>query len=121
MGCRHPRAPLGAEGRRCLVARCRTRPVTHIAAEMGSPTPACPKCLTAGAAMEKPDCKASHRNALTPPQPGSSKDRDLAPRARRSAQRIIDELVELGYVIERRTVLTGMRTPLSWFRGRTPP
>lgn len=31
----HPNAPLSAEGRRRLVERCRTRPIAHVAAEMG--------------------------------------------------------------------------------------
>ena len=31
----HRKAPLTVEGRRRLVARCRTRPIAHVAAEMG--------------------------------------------------------------------------------------
>lgn len=31
----HPNAPLTREGRRRLVERCRTRPISHVAAEMG--------------------------------------------------------------------------------------
>lgn len=31
----HSNAPLNLEGRRRLVARCQTRPITHVAAEMG--------------------------------------------------------------------------------------
>jgi helix-turn-helix protein len=31
----HRKAPLSAEGRRRLVERCRTRPMAHLAAEMG--------------------------------------------------------------------------------------
>lgn len=31
----HRNAPLSVEGRRRLVERCRTRPIAHIAAEMG--------------------------------------------------------------------------------------
>lgn len=31
----HPNAPLSAEGRRRLVERCQTRPIAHVAAEMG--------------------------------------------------------------------------------------
>lgn len=32
---RHANAPLTVEGRRRLVERCRTRPIAHVAAEMG--------------------------------------------------------------------------------------
>jgi transposase InsO family protein len=31
----HPNAPLSAEGRRRLIERCQTRPIAHVAAEMG--------------------------------------------------------------------------------------
>ncbi|ADI07016.1 integrase family protein [Streptomyces bingchenggensis BCW-1] len=31
----HHNAPLSAEGRRRLIARCQTRPIAHVAAEMG--------------------------------------------------------------------------------------
>lgn len=31
----HRNAPLSVEGRRRLVERCRTRPIAHVAAEMG--------------------------------------------------------------------------------------
>jgi transposase-like protein len=31
----HNNAPLTPEGRRRLIARCRTRPIAHVAAEMG--------------------------------------------------------------------------------------
>jgi transposase len=31
----HRNAPLTAQGRRRLVERCRTRPIAHVAAEMG--------------------------------------------------------------------------------------
>ncbi len=31
----HRNAPLSVEGRRRLVARCQTRPIAHVAAEMG--------------------------------------------------------------------------------------
>lgn len=31
----HANAPLSLEGRRRLVERCRTRPISHVAAEMG--------------------------------------------------------------------------------------
>lgn len=31
----HPNAPLSIEGRKRLVIRCKTRPIAHVAAEMG--------------------------------------------------------------------------------------
>lgn len=31
----HVNSPLSVEGRRCLVERCQSRPITHVAAEMG--------------------------------------------------------------------------------------
>ncbi|CAA9523333.1 MAG: Transposase [uncultured Rubrobacteraceae bacterium] len=31
----HPNAPLSIEGRRRLVERCESRPIAHVAAEMG--------------------------------------------------------------------------------------
>jgi len=31
----HRNAPLSIEGRRRLIQRCQTRPITHVAAEMG--------------------------------------------------------------------------------------
>lgn len=31
----HANAPLSAEGRRRLIERCKTRPIAHVAAEMG--------------------------------------------------------------------------------------
>lgn len=41
----HKNAPLSIEGRRRLVQRCRTRPIAHVAAEMGISRACASKCV----------------------------------------------------------------------------
>lgn len=104
----HANAPLSIEGRRRLIERCKTRPIAHIAAEMGI----------------SPGCASKWVNRWRRHGESGLLDRSSTPRRspaatpaevvatieqwRRdhkwSAQRITDELANAGVTINRRTV-----------------
>ena len=119
----HANAPLSGDGRRRLVKRCQSRPVAHVAAEMG---------ISRACASEWVNRWRLHGDAGLHDQPSSPHRSPNATPAwvieqieswRRehkwSAQRITDELVSIGFVIDRRTV--GRHLSSGAARKSSPP
>lgn len=91
----HRNAPLSHEGRRRLVKRCRTRPIAHVAAEMG--------ISRADAGLQEQH-STPHRSPKATPPWVIAHIETWRRQHQWSAQRITDELANLGFVINRRTV-----------------
>ena len=104
----HANAPLSQEGRRRLVERCRTRPIAHVAAEMGISRACASKWVNRWRRYgevglhDRPSTPHSSPNA-TPPE--VIERIETWRRVKKwSAQRITDELLAIGVNIDRRTV-----------------
>ncbi|MFJ8932910.1 MULTISPECIES: IS481 family transposase [unclassified Streptomyces] len=104
----HANAPLSFEGRRRLVERCQTRPIAHVAAEMG---------ISRACASKWVNSWRSHGEAGLQDRPSTPRRSPNASPAwvidkieiwRRehkwSAQRITHELADIGFTVNRRTV-----------------
>lgn len=104
----HANAPLSFEGRRRLVERCKTRPIAHVAAEMGISRACASKWVNRwrrhGVAGLLDRSSTPHRSPVATPAWVVEKIETWRREHKWSAQRITYELVELGFSINRRTV-----------------
>ncbi|OBJ30757.1 IS481 family transposase [Mycolicibacter heraklionensis] len=104
----HRNAPLSAEGRRRLIERCRTRPIAHVAAEMGISRACASKWVNRwrqyGEAGLRDRTSTPHRSPSATPAWVIANIESWRREQKWSAQRITDELADLGYGINRRTV-----------------
>jgi transposase len=111
----HRNAPLSIEGRRRLVRRCRTRPIAHVAAEMGISRACASKWINRWrryGELGLVDRSSAPRRSPRATPAWVIKRIETWRRTRKwSATRITLELAELGYRINRRTV-TGHLTRL---------
>ena len=104
----HANAPLSPEGRRRLIGRCKTRPIAHVAAEMGISRACTSKWVNRwrqhgeAGLLDRPS--TPHRSPNTTPTWGIEQIDTWRRKHKWSAQRITDELSELGITISRRTV-----------------
>lgn len=104
----HANAPLSLEGRRRLVERCKTRPIAHVAAEVGISRACASKWVNRwrrhGDAGLRDRPSSPHRSPNVTPV-WVIEEIEIWRRERKwSAQRITDELADLGFTINRRTV-----------------
>lgn len=104
----HANAPLSREGRRRLVERCTTRPIAHVAAEMGISRACASKWVNRwrrhGDAGLLDRSSSPHRSPSATPAWVINKIESSRREHKWSAQRITDELADLGFTINRRTV-----------------
>ena len=104
----HRNAPLSAEGRRRLIERCRTRPIAHVAAEMGISRACASKWVNRwrryGEAGLLDRTSAPHRSPSATSAWVIAKIESWRREQKWSAQRITDELADLEFGINRRTV-----------------
>src|SRR5699024_8970078 len=104
----HANAPLSIEGRRRLVERCKTRPITHVAAEMGISRTCASKWVNRwrrhGDAGLQDRSSTPHRSPRAPPAWVLERIETWRREHKWSANRITYELVEFGFSINRRTV-----------------
>lgn len=104
----HPNAPLSLEGRRRLVARCESRPIAHVAAEMGISRATASKWVNRY--REFGDVGLCDRSSVPRRQPAATSGEVVAliEQMRRDqkwpAARITFELKQLGHSVSRRTV-----------------
>jgi transposase len=96
----HANAPLSVEGRRRLIERCRTRPIAHVAAEMGISRACASKWVNRWrrhgevGLQDRPSTPHSSPNA-TPPEV-IERIETWRRKKKLSAQRITDELLAIG-------------------------
>lgn len=104
----HRNAPLSLEGRRRLVERCQTRPIAHVAAEMGISRACASKWVNRwrqhGELGLMDRSSAPHRTPNATPAEVIGKIEAWRHEHKWSAQRITDELSDAGISIHRRTV-----------------
>ena len=104
----HANAPLSIEGRRRLVERCTTRPIAHVAAEMGISRACASKWVNRwrrhGDAGLRDRSSSPHRSPNATPAWAIEQIETWRCEHKWSAQRITDELADLGFTINRRTV-----------------
>jgi len=104
----HANAPLSIEGRRRLVERCKTRPITHVAAEMGISRTCASKWVNRwrrhGDAGLQDRSSTPHRSPRATPAWVLERIETWRREHKWSANRITYELVEFGFSINRRTV-----------------
>ncbi|MET8567548.1 IS481 family transposase [Streptomyces sp. NPDC004783] len=104
----HRNAPLSVEGRRRLIERCRTRPIAHVAAEMGISRACASKWVNRY--RQHGDLGLLDRSSTPHRQPSATsvdvvaRIEDLRRTNKWSAARIAFELQEDGWSISRRTV-----------------
>ncbi|MBT2675869.1 IS481 family transposase [Streptomyces sp. ISL-14] len=104
----HANAPLSVEGRRRLVKRCQTRPIAHVAAEMGISRACASKWVNRwrlhdnAGLQDRPS--SPHRSPNATPAWVIQQIESWSREHKWSVQRITDELVSIGFVINRRTV-----------------
>ena len=104
----HRNAPLSVEGRRRLVERCRTRPIAHVAAEMGI-SRACASTWVNrwrrhGELGLLDRSSVPHTSPHATPAWAIERIETWRREKKWSAQRITHELAELGFTINRRTI-----------------
>ncbi|MFB8026878.1 MULTISPECIES: IS481 family transposase [unclassified Streptomyces] len=104
----HANAPLSVEGRRRLIERCKTRPIAHVAAEMGISRACASKWVNR---WRKHGCIGLLDQSSTPHRQPSATSADIVQRIeamRREhkwpASRIAFDLDEIGIMVSRRTV-----------------
>lgn len=104
----HRNAPLSIEGRRRLIERCKTRPIAHVAAEMGVSRACASKWVNRW--RKHGDVGLLDRSSAPHRQPAATST-DIVGRIEElrrghkwSASRIAFELNETGIVVSRRTV-----------------
>lgn len=104
----HANAPLSLEGRRRLVERCKTRPIAHVAAEMGISRACASKWFNRwrrhGDAGLLDRSSSPHRSPNATPAWAIEQIETWRREHKWSAQRIADELADPGFTINRRTV-----------------
>jgi len=104
----HANAPLSIEGRRRLVERCKTRPIAHVAAEMGISRACASKWVNRwrrhGDAGLRDRSSSPQRSPNATPAWVIEQVETWRREHKWSAQRITDELADLGFMINRRTV-----------------
>lgn len=104
----HSNAPLTIEGRRRLVQRCQTRPIAHVAAEMGISRACASKWVNRWRRHGEAGLQDRPSTPHGSPNPTPAWDIEKIETWRRkhkwSAQRITDELADIGSSINRRTV-----------------
>lgn len=104
----HANAPLSIEGRRRLVERCQTRPIAHVAAEMGISRACASKWVNRW--RRHGDAGLLDRSSTPRRSPNATPARvvERIETWRRDykwpAQRITDELADIEFLINRRTV-----------------
>jgi transposase-like protein len=119
----HRNAPLTPEGRRRLIERCRTRPVAHVAAEMGISRTTASKWVNRY--RRYGDLGLLDRSSVPHRQPNATPGRlvDRIERMRRerkwSASRIAFELEQEGTPVSRRTITRLLAQDVSV--GVSPP
>ena len=104
----HRNAPLTLEGRRRLIERCKTRPISHVATEMGISRACASKWVNRwrllGDAGLVDRSSTPHRSPSATPAWVIEKIETWRREHKWSAQRITDELADLAVSINRRTV-----------------
>ncbi|GAA2618993.1 hypothetical protein GCM10010411_63280 [Actinomadura fulvescens] len=104
----HKNAPLSVEGRRRLIERCRTRPIAHVAAEMGISRACASKWVNRyrrhGDLGLLDRSSAPHRQPTTTAADTLTRVEELRRAHKWSAARIAFELSQAGISISRRTV-----------------
>jgi transposase len=104
----HRNAPLTVEGWRRLIERCRTRPIAHVAAEMGVSRACASKWVNRWrrhGGLGLPDRSSiPHNSPRATPAWVIEKINSCRRQEKWSAQRITYELAELGHAVNRRTV-----------------
>ncbi|KNX37366.1 IS481 family transposase [Luteipulveratus halotolerans] len=104
----HHNAPLSVEGRRRLVERCKTRPIAHVASEMGISRARASKWVNRwrrhGDAGLRDRSSSPRRSPNATPAWVIEQIETWRREHKWSAQRITDELTDLGFRINRRTV-----------------
>lgn len=104
----HANAPLSLEGRRRLIRRCRTRPIAHVAAEMGISRACASKWVNRwrrhGDSGLRDRSSTPHRSPNVTPAWVVKQIETWRREHKWSAQRISDELADSGFRIDRRTV-----------------
>lgn len=104
----HRNAPLSPEGRRRLIARCRTRPIAHVAAEMGISRACASKWVNRrrryGEAGLQDRPSTPHSSPTATPPEVIQQIEAWRREHKWSARRITDELADVGVVMDRRTV-----------------
>lgn len=109
----HRNAPLSVEGRRCLIARCRHRPIAHVAAEMGISRQCASKWVNRYrrfgelSLIDRPS--TPHRQPTATPGQTVSRIESLRRSRTWSANRISLELRVEGVPLARRTVTRHLR------------
>lgn len=110
----HRNAPLSIEGRRRLIERCRTRPIAHVAAEMGISRACASKWVNRYrqhgelGLFDRSSTPSRQRTATSADVVAQIED--LRRRNKWSASRIAFELQEDGLTISRRTVSRHLHT-----------
>ena len=110
----HANAPLSVEGRRRLIARCRTRPIAHVASEMGISRATASKWVSryrryGDLGLLDRASTPHHQPTATPPDT-TSRIEDMRRTHKWSASRIAFELQADGATISRRTVTRHLET-----------
>ena len=104
----HRNAPLSYEGRVRLVARCRRRPIAHVAVEMGISRACASKWVNRyrrhGELGLHDRCSIPKHSPTAPPAEVIEQIETWRRERKWSAQRITCELADLGFTINRRTV-----------------
>lgn len=104
----HANAPLSVEGRRRLVERCKSRPIAHVAAEMGISRACASKWVNRwcrhGDAGPRGRSSAPRHSPTVAPADVIEQIETWRRENKWSAQGITDELADLGYMINRRSV-----------------
>jgi transposase len=109
----HANAPLSIEGRRRLIERCRTRPIAHVAAEMGISRACASKWVNRwrrfGEAGLRDRSSVPHHSPNATPAWVVAQIETWRREHKWSAHRITDELASHGVTINRRTVTRHLR------------
>lgn len=104
----HANAPLSVEGRRRLIERCKTRPIAHVAAEMGISRATASKWVNRhrrhGELGLVDRSSAPHHQPSATPVDVVTRIEEMRRAHKWSATRIAHELAVDGIVISRRTV-----------------
>lgn len=107
-GSAHRNAPLTVEGRRRLVERCQTRPITHVAAEMGVSRATASKWVnryrTFGELGLLDRSSAPVRQPTVTPGVTVARIEEFRREKKWSASRIAFELRQDGTAVSRRTI-----------------
>lgn len=104
----HRNAPLSVEGRRRLVQRCQTRPIAHVAAEMGLSRQCASKWVNRwrrhgeAGLLDRPS--VPHHQPTATPAEAITRIEQLRRQRKYSARRIATELSAEGVMISVRTV-----------------